>query len=118
MFELSQLMWGNTYSSLASGTYQGSGSGYGSVGYFDEDDYSTWGASSTTPSNTWWKQESFDLSSYAGQSVKIRFKLTSDSSIQRAGWFIDEHGAKDRDWRSSTRDPGACLLKYGQLHVP
>ncbi|SVB19366.1 uncharacterized protein METZ01_LOCUS172220, partial [marine metagenome] len=67
---------------------------YGSAGYFDEDDYSTWGTSNTTPSNTWWKQESFDLSSYAGQSVKIRFKLTSDSSINRAGWFIDDVAIK------------------------
>ncbi|SVB12667.1 uncharacterized protein METZ01_LOCUS165521, partial [marine metagenome] len=83
---------GTTYSSLASGTYQGSGSGYGSVGYFDEDDYSTWGTGSQTPDNTWWKKESFDLSSYAGQSVKIRFGLTSDSSIERAGWFIDDVG--------------------------
>ena len=31
-----------------------------------------------------------DLTSYAGQSVRFRFRLGTDSSVNRAGWFIDD----------------------------
>jgi hypothetical protein len=31
-----------------------------------------------------------DLTSYAGQSVRFRFRLGTDSSVARAGWYIDD----------------------------
>lgn len=37
-----------------------------------------------------WTQVTFDLSSYAGQTVAIRFQLTSDSSVTDDGWYIDD----------------------------
>lgn len=40
-------------------------------------------------SNTWLRR-SFDLSAYAGQSVRIRFRFGSDSVTNREGWYIDD----------------------------
>jgi len=80
---------GTSYTSLSVSTYQGS-SNYSGTGYFHEDSYSAWGTGDETPDNTWWKKETFDLSSYNVADVRIRFKLTSDGSIQRDGWYIDD----------------------------
>jgi hypothetical protein len=37
-----------------------------------------------------WTQRVYDLTPYAGQAIRVRFRLTSDSILQRDGWFIDE----------------------------
>ncbi|MFZ5823847.1 MAG: S8 family serine peptidase [Bacillota bacterium] len=37
-----------------------------------------------------WEYPLVDLSGYAGQTVQLRFRLTSDSSIAYAGWYIDD----------------------------
>ena len=37
-----------------------------------------------------YKQSVVDLSSYAGESVKIRFRAASDNSVSGDGWHIDE----------------------------
>ncbi|MBI5676014.1 MAG: DUF4214 domain-containing protein [Nitrospirae bacterium] len=37
-----------------------------------------------------WTQISIDLSSYIGQSVKIRFRLQADGSVVYDGWYIDD----------------------------
>ncbi|MCK4444243.1 MAG: choice-of-anchor J domain-containing protein, partial [Thermoplasmata archaeon] len=37
-----------------------------------------------------WAQESFDLTSYAGQSVRFAFELVSDRSSGALGWYIDD----------------------------
>lgn len=42
----------------------------------------------TTSQSFWWV-ESLPLSAYAGQSVQIRFRLTSDASDEGAGWYLD-----------------------------
>ncbi len=80
---------GATYAALLSAEYLGSGD-Y-SNGLFDEDSYTDWGTSGTTViDNTKWKKETFDLSAYKVANVKIRFRLTSDSSVTREGWYIDD----------------------------
>ncbi|MFN2260760.1 MAG: gliding motility-associated C-terminal domain-containing protein [Psychroflexus sp.] len=56
---------------------------------FDEDSYPDWGTTDAPVQNTWWKREFFDLSDYMTDDVVIRFRLDSDFSIQRDGWFID-----------------------------
>ncbi|MBZ0199337.1 MAG: T9SS type A sorting domain-containing protein [Ignavibacteriaceae bacterium] len=42
--------------------------------------------------NTTWSQVQIDLSDYLNNSayVKIRFRLTSDGSVQRDGWYVDD----------------------------
>ncbi|MDG2306828.1 MAG: choice-of-anchor B family protein [Candidatus Binatia bacterium] len=37
-----------------------------------------------------YKQSVVDLSSFAGESVKIRFRSASDSSVGGVGWYVDE----------------------------
>jgi bacillopeptidase F (M6 metalloprotease family) len=34
--------------------------------------------------------ESFDLTPYAGSTVRVRFRLSSDISISDSGWYLDE----------------------------
>jgi carboxypeptidase T len=39
-----------------------------------------------------WTQQTFDISSYANgtTSLKVRFRLTSDGSLQYDGWYVDD----------------------------
>ncbi len=37
-----------------------------------------------------WAQQVFDLSGYAGSSVVMRFRFTTDGSITYPGWYIDD----------------------------
>lgn len=37
-----------------------------------------------------WRESQADLSAYAGQTVKLRFRLGTDSSTSREGWYIDD----------------------------
>ncbi len=37
-----------------------------------------------------WTQVTLDLGAYTGQTVAIRFQLTSDSSVVGDGWYIDD----------------------------
>lgn len=51
-------------------------------------------------SNQWVNGE-VDLSAYAGQRVYIQFNLTTDGSVQRPGWFIDDVALSDTPIESS-----------------
>ncbi len=81
---------GSTYAVLPASTYQGAASGYGTNEYFHEDDYTEWGTGNETPDNTWWKEETFSLASYNVANVRFRFRLDSDVSTNRAGWYVDD----------------------------
>src|SRR4030095_1173265 len=39
-----------------------------------------------------WTQQTFDISAYANASanLKVRFRLTSDASLQYDGWYVDD----------------------------
>ncbi len=87
---------GATYSPLPASTYLGHSDDYDTEGYFHEDSYEIWGTTNTTPDNsTWWKRETFDLSAYSSSSMRLRFRLTSDGGVNRAGWFIDDITVKE-----------------------
>lgn len=43
-----------------------------------------------TGSGTNWSDTEVDLSSYAGQNIFIGFNLTTDSSVVKPGWYIDD----------------------------
>ncbi len=45
-----------------------------------------------------WKQANFDLSAYEGQDCQIMFECASDSSVQYAGWYIDDVGFTITSW--------------------
>ena len=87
---------GNTWLPLPGFLYLGSALDFSTKGYFDEDSYSDWGTGDETPDNTWWKQEIFDLSGYTVASqVMLRFRLVSNSAINRYGWLIDDISIKE-----------------------
>ena len=81
---------GTTYVVLPAASYLGGAVDYATNAYFHEDSYADWGTTAVPAENTWWKKESFDLSAYRVANVKIRFKITSDSSVSRDGWYIDD----------------------------
>jgi hypothetical protein len=64
---------------------------------FTEDSYvATWLDTDATPTNAWWKSEIFSLADYrAFAQVMVRFRLKSDSSVQRYGWLIDNIAIKE-----------------------
>ena len=37
-----------------------------------------------------WRQEQLDLSAYVGESILVRFRLLTDASVVRDGWYIDD----------------------------
>jgi len=37
-----------------------------------------------------WRQETFDLSAYVGQSMGIRFRFVSDGYVTEEGWYVDD----------------------------
>jgi bacillopeptidase F (M6 metalloprotease family) len=37
-----------------------------------------------------WMNSIVDLSAYAGQTVQLRFRLATDSSVGKPGWWIDD----------------------------
>ncbi|MEM4307621.1 MAG: M14 family zinc carboxypeptidase [Thermoplasmata archaeon] len=65
---------------------------YGDYGYVElSTDGSTWQQLGKYTGNlASWTMASFDLSSYAGQNIKLRFRFYSDSSITYDGWYIDD----------------------------
>ncbi len=44
-----------------------------------------------------WLEEMFDLSAYAGQSITLRFHFGSDTSVYRAGWYVDDVRLRSSD---------------------
>ncbi len=48
-----------------------------------------------------------NLSSYDGQSVRIRFRLGTDSSVASTGWYVDDVVISDQDTVSNTACVGA-----------
>ena len=48
-----------------------------------------------------WTRSVVDLSSYAGQSLLFRFRLGSDNSVGRDGWYVDDVSVK------------SCTAEYG-----
>lgn len=43
-----------------------------------------------TGSSSGWTEASFDLAAYAGQTVSLRWRFASDSSVNRLGWYVDD----------------------------
>jgi hypothetical protein len=88
---------GITWQKLTQAHYTGSGQFSVNGNKFTSTSYVDWlpGTPSALPSNTWWKDESFDLSSVAANSsdVKVRFVLSDANNsgpAGNAGWYIDD----------------------------
>jgi hypothetical protein len=86
---------GATWTTLTNSEYNGTG--FLNSGAFSSISYTEWNASNGTllPTSSWWKFESFDISSIAGSStqVKVRFALIdADNNGARSnyGWLLDD----------------------------
>jgi hypothetical protein len=87
---------GSTWTKLVASQYLGSGQFSIFTNTFNEASYPTdWAPNTnTTPANTWWKNESFDISTIAANKsqVKVRFVLSDNNgtgSSGRYGWLLD-----------------------------
>jgi hypothetical protein len=69
----------------------------GYPGFMNSNPYMTGQAGYTGTGNDWQKAE-FDLSAYDGQTVQIMWETASDSSVQYAGWYIDDVGFVSTSW--------------------
>ncbi|MCF8296852.1 MAG: T9SS type A sorting domain-containing protein [Saprospiraceae bacterium] len=86
---------GTSWTRVTSG-YNGLGA-FNSIGYkFASTSYSLWvpGTNSAVPTNSWWKHETFDLSTYISNAaqVKIRFVLgdaNNTGAVGTYGWLLD-----------------------------
>ncbi|WP_211748913.1 S8 family serine peptidase [Paenibacillus sp. Marseille-Q4541] len=56
----------------------------------EESDYEFEPLTSFTGSSDGWKTQYVDLTAYAGQKVYLAFLLTSDGSVQKQGWYLDD----------------------------
>ena len=89
---------GTTWNKLDTTQYMGGSATFGNNGnVFNATAYgSSWnsGNSSVTPNNNWWKHETFNISSLAGNAsnVKLRFSLidlNGSTIFENYGWLID-----------------------------
>ncbi len=77
---------GSSWTPLANATmltdpYDGATTGLGELdGWCDDLDAAA----------TAWKEAVVDVDAYAGQTVRFRFRLGSDSSVSREGWYVDD----------------------------
>ena len=87
---------GQKWKVLPYDAYKGSCATYRQDLGFSHSSYSAWDDNDTlvSPTNGWWKQETFDMSDYAGYSkVRFRFIIQKGSylgSFIAAGWFVDD----------------------------
>ncbi|MDR0606637.1 MAG: right-handed parallel beta-helix repeat-containing protein, partial [Bacteroidales bacterium] len=86
----------NSWEAIPVSSYMGTAANYAMYG-FNAENYPKWkGEDSTaTPSNGWWQEEIFDISSVKGNSIQIRFVLKHGNitgSQVSYGWLIDDVG--------------------------
>lgn len=54
------------------------------------DNGATWDELEDRSGSSNWRRTFLDISTYANQSIKIAFQLTSDGSVSYNGWYIDQ----------------------------
>ena len=91
---------GSTWTTFAPANYAGTASTYAANSRFSSDSYTDWastftGATSTPgagPATSLWKTETFNIPAAAltSSQFRIRFRYTSDSSVNYYGWLIDD----------------------------
>ena len=87
---------GSKWKPIPYDAYEGGAVSYKANRSFDHSSYSDWLPADTfaAATNSWWKEEVFDLSDYASYSI-VRFKFvikkgTCWTSFIADGWYIDD----------------------------
>lgn len=114
---------GSTWVSFPIANYVGQSSSVsGGIMEFSSESYSDWSnfeSSSDQPTNAQWKTERFNLPTNVNLSnVKFRFKITSDTSGNYAGWFIDNVSVKNAPQINTTWLPIDNLYTDALATVP
>ncbi|GGH87129.1 bacillopeptidase F [Pullulanibacillus pueri] len=79
-------------------------SGYDHGQVFVSTDQENWEAlANFTGSNGEWEATEVNLSDYAGQNIFIGFNLTTDGSVQKPGWYIDDVSLSDTPSSGTTK---------------
>ncbi len=91
---------GVSWTTFAPANYAGTASTYAANSYFASDSYTDWastftGSTSTPgtgPATSLWKTETFNIPAAAltSSQFRIRFRYTTDSSVNYYGWLIDD----------------------------
>jgi hypothetical protein len=55
---------------------------------YDEGDHPEW--LDGVAENTDWKLETLSLADYEGKIIRVRFRLVSNGTVQRDGWYVDD----------------------------
>ena len=68
-----------------------------------------------------WSLENFDLTTYAGNTVRIAFQLTSDGSVTHEGWHVDdvvivEESERLAEAESNDTAAQADPIEYGETY--
>jgi hypothetical protein len=58
-----------------------------------------------------WAEKQFDLSSYAGQAVKLRWSFSTDGGVTGPGWWLDDIRV------THTQVPGMCMSGIDSLFI-
>ncbi|MBD3348068.1 MAG: T9SS type A sorting domain-containing protein [Candidatus Eisenbacteria bacterium] len=65
-----------------------------------------------------WRQETFDLSAYAGETIQIRFRFASDGYVTEEGWYVDDIELTS-DSSTDVADAGEMPIEFGlKQNVP
>jgi len=112
---------GSTWSALSASCYEGVALDYSSSRlFFSESSYTQWNDPPyATVANDWWRRERFSLSAWNGDNIRIRFRLTSTSSYELKGWYIDNVVFAERYWTltASAGDNGS-MTPSGEIRIP
>ncbi|MEO8461499.1 MAG: hypothetical protein ABI451_13300, partial [Dokdonella sp.] len=57
-----------------------------------------------TGTNLNWTHPQFDLTSYAGQTIRLRWQFATDGGLQQGGWWIDDLRV------THAQVPGSCSI--------
>ena len=81
---------GSNWTMLNNNFYQSSGFLLNGNQFFDGS-YTDWEFNNfVQPDNSWWKTETFNITSFISTTVKIRFTISADASLNYYGWLIDD----------------------------
>lgn len=91
---------GSSWAQLPASAYQGTGnSQFNPNARFSRNSYAAWQSQFTSsssnpgpgPATALWKEETFNLAQFGTSSqFRIRFRITSDASVNYFGWLIDD----------------------------
>ncbi len=76
---------GATWSIIDDSLYLGDGA---YTNEFYANSYSNWGYGAVD--NSKWRMERFNLEAFKDDSIRVRFRLDADGSVQKEGWYIDD----------------------------